>query len=203
LNKAGYKVLIPQGFDKLCCGLPWRSKGQAEQAQNTTNTFVDSLYRASANGRYTVVTDASPCALSLKNQQKITVIDVVDFIASECLTKLNVSQTSAPVMLHVTCSSRRNQLAEQQTGVGIIAEKCSSQIIEPDDIHCCGFAGDKGFTTPQLNASALATLQQQVPKQCRQGVSNSRTCEIGLTSYSGVPYQSVLYLLDKLSSAKR
>ena len=31
----------------------------------------------------------------------------------------------------------------------------------------------------------------------RRGFSNSRTCEIGLTTHSGIPYQSLIYLIDE------
>jgi len=65
----------------------------------------------------------------------------------------------------------------------------------------CGFAGDKGFNLPELNGNALKTLKQQVPKNCNRGVSNSRSCEIGLTEHSGISYQSILYLLDQQSHA--
>lgn len=66
----------------------------------------------------------------------------------------------------------------------------------PEEKGCCGFAGDKGFTHPELNASALRKLRSQLPEGCEFGVSNSRTCEIGLTEHAGIPYQSIAYLVD-------
>ena len=72
----------------------------------------------------------------------------------------------------------------------------------PEDIKCCGFAGDKGFYLPALNESALQTLRSQVPEKCTQGLSNSKTCEIGLSHHSGINYQSILYLLDDVSQKK-
>ena len=68
----------------------------------------------------------------------------------------------------------------------------------PEGIYCCGFAGDKGFTVPELNQHALRNLASQV-EGCQQGFSSSRTCEIGLSSYSGLSYQHLVYLLDKVS----
>jgi len=70
--------------------------------------------------------------------------------------------------------------------------------VVPQGISCCGFAGDKGFVLPELNASALSGLKQQV-SGCSQGVSTSRTCEIGLSRHSGIEYQHLVYLLDKCS----
>jgi len=43
------------------------------------------------------------------------------------------------------------------------------------------------------------TLADQVPDGCKRGFSNSLTCEIGLSQHSGIPYQSILYLLDEVS----
>ena len=80
-----------------------------------------------------------------------------------------------------------------------VTKACAMQVIIPDDITCCGFAGDKGFTKPELNASALAPLKAQVPAGCSEGYSNSRTCEIGLSEHSGIEYRSILYLVDKVS----
>ena len=78
---------------------------------------------------------------------------------------------------------------------------CSTDVVVPDQITCCGFAGDKGFTTPELNESALSTLADQV-KDCGQGYSTSRTCEIGLSHHSGIDYQSIVYLVDQCTEAK-
>ena len=83
-----------------------------------------------------------------------------------------------------------------------LAKLCSNNVVIPEHIQCCGFAGDKGFTTPELNENALATLKEQVPKGCTVGYSNSRTCEIGLSHHAGIDYQSILYLVDKTTSAK-
>lgn len=32
------------------------------------------------------------------------------------------------------------------------------------------------------------------------GYSNSRTCEIGLSAHAGIPYRSILYLVDRCTS---
>jgi D-lactate dehydrogenase len=74
-------------------------------------------------------------------------------------------------------------------------------VITPDVI-CCGFAGDRGFNVPELNAFGLRRLKQQLPSEVRAGYSTSRTCEIGLTAHSGIDYQSILYLVDRCSRPK-
>lgn len=83
-----------------------------------------------------------------------------------------------------------------------LAKRCAVEVNIPEHVYCCGFAGDKGFTLPALNTSALASLKSQVPSNCSQGYSNSRTCEIGLSEHSGLDYQSIIYLVDKVTYIK-
>jgi D-lactate dehydrogenase len=96
---------------------------------------------------------------------------------------------------HVTCSTTRKGLADS---VVFLAHQLADEIVIPPDITCCGFAGDKGFSTPELNTSALKTLAKAV-EGCDVGYSNSRTCEIGLSEHSGIEYQSIVYLVDQLA----
>ena len=84
-----------------------------------------------------------------------------------------------------------------------LAGRCSEQVFIPEEVGCCGFAGDKGFTTPEVNRYALRKLRPQLEaKGIRKGYSNSRTCEIGLTTNSGIPYMSIVYLVDKCTTQK-
>jgi D-lactate dehydrogenase len=79
-----------------------------------------------------------------------------------------------------------------------LAKMCSTKVLVPEGVGCCGFAGDKGFTHPELNSYALRKLRPQIEKEGIQiGYSNSRTCEIGLTTNAGIPYVSIAYLVDE------
>ena len=69
-------------------------------------------------------------------------------------------------------------------------------------MQCCGFAGERGFVRPELNEHALRHLKESIPADCTSGVSSSRTCEIGLSEAAGVPYRSILYLVEGCSTAK-
>jgi D-lactate dehydrogenase len=73
---------------------------------------------------------------------------------------------------------------------------CAEHVIVPAAVGCCGFAGDRGFTRPELNAAALKDLKDALPAECHAGFSTSRTCEIGLSLHAGIPYQSIAYLVD-------
>jgi D-lactate dehydrogenase len=83
-----------------------------------------------------------------------------------------------------------------------VAAKCSEHVVVPDGVGCCGFAGDKGFTEPELNAHALRHLKTGVPQGSEGGYSTSRTCEIGLAHHSGMPYRSIVYLVDACTRPK-
>ncbi len=85
-----------------------------------------------------------------------------------------------------------------------VAQMCSRNVTLPTEVGCCAFAGDKGFFRPALNAYALRKLRPQIEKAgIRYGYSNSRTCEIGLTTNSGIPYKSIAYLVDNSTKPKK
>jgi D-lactate dehydrogenase len=123
----------------------------------------------------------------------------VEFIHTFLMDRLDFRRTPETVALHVTCSSTKMGLAEK---FWVVAQACAEKVVMPSQVGCCGFAGDRGFTHPELNASALAGLKQSLPAGCGAGYSNSRTCEIGLSHHSGIPYQSIVHLVDKCTSGK-
>jgi hypothetical protein len=77
-----------------------------------------------------------------------------------------------------------------------LIEACVVEIVEPAGVTCCGFAGDRGFVVPELNAHALRKVHEALPANCCEGISTNRTCEIGLTAETGRPYRSIAYLLE-------
>jgi D-lactate dehydrogenase len=83
-----------------------------------------------------------------------------------------------------------------------IAKRCSSEVVSVPDVLCCGFAGDKGFNRPELNEYALRHLKEAIPTDCRYGYSSSRTCEIGLSEQSGIPYHSIINLVNACASGR-
>jgi len=198
-NKAQIELIIPESVDSLCCGMPWGSKGLNDIKQQKQQQTVSALKQASDNGKWPVITDASPCSLTLSEQDEVNTFDVIEYVARYLLPKLTIKQTTDSYMLHNTCSSQKMATSEHLIA---LSQACTSNLVIPDNIYCCGFAGDKGLYYPELNDHALRDLKSQVPASCKGGLSNSRTCEIGLSKNSGIPYQSVLYLLDEVSVAK-
>jgi D-lactate dehydrogenase len=153
------------------------------------------LYEASEQGKYPVLCDQSPCLYRMRHTiQKMKLYEPVEFITTFLLDKLEFVQTDSPVALHITCSMRKMGLDKQ---IIELAKRCSSNVLLPEEVGCCGFAGDKGFTLPEVNAYALRKLRPQIEKAgITKGYSNSRTCEIGLTTNSGIAYQSIVYLVN-------
>ena len=194
--KAGIDLQLWSHSAEHCCGQPWQSKGFPAQAASKREQLEAALWQASEQGRYPVIIDASPCALQLQHAQ-VKTYELSEFLLSYVAPKLDLTPLSEPLALHVTCSSRHldNGRALRQ-----LAQLCSSRVVEPPSVKCCGFAGDKGFTTPELNASALAPLARELPAACQHAVSNSRTCEIGLTEHSGRAYQHIAFLLNQIST---
>lgn len=37
---------------------------------------------------------------------------------------------------------------------------------------------------------------------CEEGISTSRTCEIGLSHFGGIDYRGLVYLVDRVTTAK-
>lgn len=201
IKKAGYEVIIPAQLSNQCCGMPYDSKGMNEIATNKAKQLEEVLWQASREGTYPVLMDTSPCAKRSIEQfsQPIEVLEPTGFVSKYLLPHLDITPLNETIMLHVTCSSRRMGL---ENAMITLANACTSRVIVPEHIQCCGWAGDKGFTTPELNAAAVHPLKAQVPSDCQRGFSNSRTCEIGLSHHSGIPYQSILYLVDETSSPR-
>ncbi|NWL75478.1 4Fe-4S ferredoxin [Pseudomonas taiwanensis] len=198
LEKAGYQVVFPENLDSLCCGQPFASKGYAEQAETKRRELVDALLSASRGGLDPVYCDTSPCTLRLVQDgldSRLQLFDPVRFIRSHLLDRLEFTPQDKPVAIHVTCSTQH--LGEAQ-GLIDIVKRCTREVVIPEGIHCCGFAGDKGFTTPELNAHSLRSLKDAV-QICDEGISTSRTCEIGLSQHGGIDYHGLVYLVDRVT----
>ena len=196
LQKAGYEVIFPKNMDKLCCGTIWESKGMLDIANRKSVELEAALWEACEHGKYPVLCDQSPCLHRMRECiKKMKLYEPAEFIYTFLKNKLVFMPTTRPVAVHVTCSTRKMGLADTLIA---LAKLCSTNVLVPEGVGCCGFAGDKGFTHPELNAYALRKLRPQIEKaQVQVGYSNSRTCEIGLTTNTGIPYVSIAYLVDE------
>ena len=200
LQKGGYEVIFPKDMDKLCCGTIWESKGMLDIADRKAAELEAALWEASEQGKYPVLCDQSPCLHRMRETiQKMKLYEPAEFIYTFLRDKLVFTQTDHPVAVHITCSMRKMGLADTLIS---LAKLCSTHVFVPEEVGCCGFAGDRGFTYPELNSYALRKLRPQIEASgITIGYSNSRTCEIGLTTNSGIPYVSIAYLVDQCTKS--
>lgn len=195
-NRAGYEVIIPENRDNLCCGMIWESKGMPEIADRKTDELAAALRKLSENGKYPIVCDQSPCLHRMQKHIKdLTLHEPAEFIADYLVPYLSFHKIDRTVAIHVTCSSKLMGIGDKLID---LARRSVTKVVVPAEIGCCAFAGDKGFTMPALNKYALRKLRPQiVANNVTEGYSNSRTCEVGLTINSGVPYKSIVYLVEE------
>lgn len=200
LERAGYEVIFPETISSLCCGTPWESKGFFDLADAKSSQLEAALLKASDGGKIPVLCDTSPCIYRMKRvmTDRLDLYEPVEFIHDHLLDKLQLNRIREQVAFHVTCTSTKMGLQEKFHHV---AHACTEHPVFPEEVGCCGFAGDKGFTQPALNSWALRNLKVQV-KDMDSGYSNSRTCEIGLSRNSSIDYKSVMYLVHKVMNQR-
>jgi D-lactate dehydrogenase len=201
LGKAGCDVLFPRTLESLCCGLSFDSKGFRELADWKAKELERELLERSRGGEIPVLCENSPCLYRMRKalDPRLQLYEPVEFIHGFLMDRLRFERQAGSVAVHLTCSSAKMGLGDKLLAV---ARACAEQVVVPPRIGCCGFAGDRGFTHPELNASALAELRPGIPDGCREGYSNSRTCEIGLSLHGGIPYQSIVFLVDRCTTAR-
>ncbi len=200
LHKAGFEIVYPQPLNALCCGMAFASKGYKEAGDRKAAELNDALWAASEQGRLPVLADMSPCLYRMKEtlDKRIHLYEPIAFTLAYLAPRLQFTQQEEPILLHTVCSAKKMGLEEAFLKLALL---CAKNVVMADN-NCCGFAGDRGFTYPELNAHGLRSLRAQVPQGCREGYSTSRTCEIGLSEYSGVPFRSILYLVERCTSRK-
>ncbi|MBA4408925.1 MAG: FAD-binding and (Fe-S)-binding domain-containing protein [Bacteroidota bacterium] len=201
LNKGGFEVIYPENLNTLCCGMAFSSKGYTEAGQKKSNELVAALLKASEDGKYPVLCDMSPCLYTMKEnmQSGLKLYEPVEFILDYLLPNLEITPLQETITVFPVCSMKKMGMEDKLVE---LAEKCAAKVIVPKT-NCCGFAGDRGFSFPELNKHGLSELKMQLPAEVKQGYSTSRTCEIGLSLHSGVSHQSIVYLVDRVSSAKK
>jgi D-lactate dehydrogenase len=200
LNKGGFEVIYPENLNKLCCGMAFSSKGYADAGHKKSDELETALLKASEDGKYPVLCDMSPCLFTMKENMKsdLKLYEPVEFILEYLLPNLEITPLQETITVFPVCSIKKMGLEEKLID---LAEKCASKVIVPET-NCCGFAGDRGFSFPELNEHGLRHLKMQLPVEVKHGYSTSRTCEIGLSLHSGVSHQSIVYLVDRVSRTK-
>ncbi len=197
IQKAGYEIIFPENLDNLCCGMAFLSKGFTEAGLKKSRELESALLKAGNNGEYPVLCDMSPCLFTMKENmaKSIKLYEPVEFINEYLLPWLKIKPIDETVTVFPVCSMKKMGLEQKLVE---LAKKCATEVIVPET-NCCGFAGDRGFSYPELNEHGLRNLREQIPSTVKHGYSTSRTCEIGLSLHSGISHKSIVYLVDMVT----
>jgi len=208
--RAGWPVWIPPEVAGSCCGLPFGSKGYGAAHRQKANAMVESLWRWSGEGALPIVIDAASCTqavaepgesvLSEENAERLAQLEILDSVAwahDRLLPELEVVGKVGSATVHPTCATRHMGLAPRLRRLaGALA----------DDVHvapsatCCGFAGDRGLSNPELTGSATQPQAEELAgRDFDAHLSSNRTCEIGMSRATGASYESVVTLLERLT----
>ena len=198
LGKAGYYPILPKKLSSFCCGKIFETKGYEDASKNSLSNLNKELLKISENGSFPIICNITPCTKTLiKNLDvRLQIYDTVEFINKFLKKELKFFKKKGEIVIHNTCSSESLGIKEDVLN---LANLCSEKVFIPEDIDCCGFAGDKGFFFPELNKNALSTLKKKIPLHIKDGYSQSIPCEIGLNLHSDCNYRSLLYLINESS----
>lgn len=198
LTRAGYTIIYPDKLDALCCGMAFSSKGLKEEGTRKLQELENALLNASEGGKYPILFDMSPCFYTFQQgytNPNIKIYDPIEFMLKFVMPKLDIKHPHEEVVVFPVCSVKKIGMEENLTK---LAKMCAKNVIHVQS-NCCGFAGDRGFSFPELNAHGQRHLEEQIPASCQEGYSTSRTCEIGMSEHSHVNFKSIFYLIDEVT----
>jgi D-lactate dehydrogenase len=111
------------------------------------------------------------------------------------MPRMPVIRKMEVVTVFPVCSVKKINMTDKLLA---LSKLCADKVVMVES-NCCGFAGDRGFTVPELNAHGQRDLKEQIPANCKVGYSTSRTCEIGMETHSGINFKSIFYLIDEVT----
>jgi D-lactate dehydrogenase len=221
--RAGRPVWIPDEVAGSCCGLPWSSKGFGDAHRHKANEMVERLWAWSDEGVLPVVIDASSCTqavaglataagavgggsgagdgvLSEENSARLAELQILDSVAwahDRLLPRLEIQRKVGSATVHPTCATRHMGLAPRLRS---LAAALADDVYVAPSATCCGFAGDRGISHPELTAAATRDQAAELAgREFDAHLCSNRTCEIGLSRATGAPYESFVLLLERLT----
>jgi len=198
LTKARISVKFPEKLSNLCCGMAFESRGFFSVSTEKTREIIEILEKASEGGKHPILVDMSPCWMHLKENahaSKLEILDPAKFISKYLSHRLTYKKKDE-ILIHVPCTSKRSGISKTFIEV---AKQCADTVHQTE-IPCCGMSGDRGLYFPELPASAIEASginKRHAIKNCKEGYSSSRTCEIALSLNTLVPYKSLFHLIDE------
>lgn len=199
-NKAHIDIIYPEHIENLCCGLSFENYDDVHE--RAVKDLHDALMKASQNGKYPIVIDHSACFNhAFKHMPDLEINDISEFLCKYVVPHLDIEKCDERVIVHKQCKIK--SLGKSQY-IEDLARLCTDHVFNIKSFACDGFAGQKGFFTPELNKAATKDLAGEIAEYgVTLGVSSSSTCEIGLGENGGIPFVGVAFLLDRCSKAKK
>jgi D-lactate dehydrogenase len=200
-KKAKINVIYPEQIDDICCGKIFTNYSDTKELNRAKN--IDILREATKDGKYPVIIDHGACSYELIKSLKdrFEIYDLSEYLFKFISPRLSIVPINDAIGLYTMCASKKLGLEDTMMSLAKLCTK--GQILVDSKTACCGFAGYKGFFTPQLNIHATTKFKRFYKNSAINiGFSNSSTCEIGLSEASGFSWQHIAYLLDRASVAK-
>jgi D-lactate dehydrogenase len=206
--RAGLPVWIPDDVAGSCCGLPWSSKGFRDAHRHKANELFERLWAWSDEGAMPIVVDAASCTgaivepgdgtLSDANAAHLAQLQILDSVTwahDRLLPQLTITHKLGAAAIHPTCATNRQGHAPR---LRALATAIADDVHQPPTATCCGFAGDRGISHPELTESATRAEAAELSGRAFDAyLSSNRTCEIAMTRATGRPYESVISALDR------
>ena len=208
-SRANISLCIPKNVVGHCCGMPFASKGYKQAYRSALHKTIMQMWEWSEQGKYPIIIDTTSCTHTLRTcddtlseedkaiWQKLTILDILEFLHDHLLPRLELHPVDEDVVLHPNCSARKLGL---DTRMLAIARGCARSATVPLSLGCCAFAGDRGLLFPELTASATEKESAEVSaREYSRYYSSNIPCEMGMSEATGKDYVSIVYLVEKAS----
>jgi D-lactate dehydrogenase len=208
--RAGRPLWIPPDVAGRCCATPWSSKGYRRGHRQMARTIAGAVLRWTREGELPLLVDATSCTHGLLGEvpdqldeqqrerfRRVRIVDSIEWAHDSLLPALEVGRRAASLALHPPCSAVHLGLTGK---LAALADALAEEVVLPAASTCCGTAGDRGLLHPELPASALRGVAEELDGRSFEAcVCSNRTCEIGLQQVTGRPYGSFVLLLEQLT----
>jgi D-lactate dehydrogenase len=221
-RRAGFTPYLPRAAKGLCCSQMFAHLGFPDAQQLMANRVVEAMFDWSDGGRLPIVCDITSCARTLLHEmetemwgdrprlltvantakyRKLNILDIAEWLHDDALPRLEVDKPKGSVVMHPTCACKQLGLDAKIAAIG---QACARDSYTPFAAGCCGAGGDRGFRYPEGPQSALRDEKAELAGRSFDGAySFAKSCEIVLSDNLPFAYESIAYLVDETTSAKR